>query len=76
MEGNCNGKCAEHSGVEKSIEVLESSDNELKQTINKIYTKTNAILVSVTITSLLLLINFMIKHFETTRVIAQEIIVK
>ncbi len=72
MTEDC-GKCAAHSGIEKSIEVLEKTNIDMKQTMNKIHTKTIATLVSVTITSLLLLANFVIKHYDTAVAAAQEL---
>jgi len=76
MKSDLCTKCVDHSGIVKSIEVLEADDAELKCLFNKMNTKITATLITVTITSLTLLVHFVIKHYDTASAIAQEIVSK
>lgn len=59
------GVCNEHSGMVKSIEVLEANQHETKSIIDKIHVKVLVILVGMCGTMTLLLINFILKHYTT-----------
>ena len=57
--------CNEHSGMVKSIAILESNQHETKSIIDKIHVKVLVILVSMCGTMTLLLLNFILKHYTT-----------
>ena len=59
------GPCNEHSGMVKSIEILEINQNATKNIIDKIHVKVLVILVGMCGTMTLLLINFILKHYTT-----------
>jgi hypothetical protein len=71
------GPCNEHSGIAKAIEVLSNHQTELKfdlgrtnSIIDKIHVKVLVILVSMCGTMMLLLINFILKHYTSLPTIA------
>lgn len=59
------GPCNDHSGMAKSIQILEINQNETKNIIDKIHVKVLVILVGMCSTMTLLLINFILKHYTT-----------
>lgn len=68
--------CRDHSGVITDLNNVNETQRELKNVIDKIHIRTTGILITLTISCILMLANFILKHYSAASAVAQEIITK